>query len=440
MRWVIISVFIHLVIFLLPFSFDYQKENISLPELTYRFKEKVIKEERTQINIAKKKDIEGIADRIIFQEFAGIKIFDKTFCPLTGTKEKFQVSLKESSLKGKKIFLPQDIKSSFHLITSSFAELKTVKKKDFYSYSKKKGHSLPDISKAPFPSDEEKIFVEVSKKAFKRDFAFSNLIRRERNIFISPPDSFDFSPLYKRLPFTKRQDCLIAKSLPQIHMPPSLHPVCLHQEKEKMLPSSFFPQDYLEKKVKIMSPEFCALKIKPFYLLKTLSSLKSPMLPPGGEGGEEIFSYLPLPEKSFSQGRKIEKNFLNSVPYCPSFSKGKIYTQKRKPLSSLLRSSPSPVVDAYLRRIFNIIQKKKVYPSLAREKGFEGKVGVSFTISFKGKVLEVEITSPCKYPELNEAAKKLIFEASPFPPFPPELNKKEIKLKMEVRYELEEKK
>jgi len=255
----------------------------------------------------------------------------------------------------------------------------------------------------------------VSKKAFKRDFAFSNLIRRERNIFISPPDSFDFSPLYKRLPFTKRQDCLIAKSLPQVHMPPSLHPVCLH-------------------------PEFCALKIKPFYLLKTLSSLKSPMLPPGGEGGEEIFSYLPLPEKSFSQGRKIEKNFLNSVPYCPSFSKGKIYTQKRKPLSSLLRSSPSPVVDAYLRRIFNIIQKKKVYPSLAREKGFEGKVGVSFTISFKGKVLEVEITSPCKYPELNEAAKKLIFEASPFPPFPPELNKKEIKLKMEVRYELEEKK
>ena len=63
---------------------------------------------------------------------------------------------------------------------------------------------------------------------------------------------------------------------------------------------------------------------------------------------------------------------------------------------------------------------------------------MSFKILKDGDVKDIKIISPSKYAELNKATRKLIEDLSPFPPFPPEINKNAINIKMEVIYELKE--
>lgn len=90
----------------------------------------------------------------------------------------------------------------------------------------------------------------------------------------------------------------------------------------------------------------------------------------------------------------------------------------------------------YLKHIAAMIEKNKKYPSRAQKEGIEGKVRISFIITRKGEVKNFRLVAPSEYPELNEAVKALIDELSPFPPLPEDTNKEKITLTMEVTYEL----
>ena len=158
------------------------------------------------------------------------------------------------------------------------------------------------------------------------------------------------------------------------------------------------------------------------------------MLPPG-EGGESIISPLLHPRASFSIP-EIKPSFSSVFsPSLPLFNtEGTISRVKVFPLKK-----HHILVAEYLREIINIIQRNKKYPSLARKKGEKGRVGIVFTLSHDGKVMDVKVVSPSRYSELNKAAEKLISGLSPFPPFPAGMDENTITLKMEVIYELEEK-
>ncbi|RLE13949.1 hypothetical protein DRI96_02185 [Candidatus Aerophobetes bacterium] len=157
------------------------------------------------------------------------------------------------------------------------------------------------------------------------------------------------------------------------------------------------------------------------------------MLPPWEEI-EKIFSSPPSPLILTNSSVKVK-----SFPACFVLPKKKDKFTLPPPDSSLINTvNYSSLIKKYIKKIARIINKNKKYPPYAREKGEEGKVEVSFKILKDGDVKDIKIISPSKYAELNKATRKLIEDLSPFPPFPPEINKNVINIKMEVIYELKE--
>lgn len=62
------------------------------------------------------------------------------------------------------------------------------------------------------------------------------------------------------------------------------------------------------------------------------------------------------------------------------------------------------------------IEAAKFYPVFARQRGYEGVVGVRFKVSPDGSIGEVEVASPCHCDALNKAACEAVKRASPLPP------------------------
>lgn len=83
------------------------------------------------------------------------------------------------------------------------------------------------------------------------------------------------------------------------------------------------------------------------------------------------------------------------------------------------------------------IERAKFYPRWARERGFEGLVGVRFVILPDGKVGDLKVVRPCHCEILNKAACEAIKKASPFDPRPKELKGKEMAMEIDISYRLE---
>lgn len=92
----------------------------------------------------------------------------------------------------------------------------------------------------------------------------------------------------------------------------------------------------------------------------------------------------------------------------------------------------------YMEKIRSLINAKKEYPQVARQRRWEGKIKVRFTISSSGTVIKTEVSSPCRYQALNQAAENLIGETSPFPPPPFSSDDDPLILEVLVVYELKE--
>ncbi len=68
-----------------------------------------------------------------------------------------------------------------------------------------------------------------------------------------------------------------------------------------------------------------------------------------------------------------------------------------------------------------LLEEAKSYPLLARERGMEGTVFVSFTIDKKGLPQDVKIMKSSGHKILDEEVKKMLKKASPFPEFSREI-------------------
>ncbi|MFP5520372.1 MAG: energy transducer TonB [Bdellovibrionia bacterium] len=89
----------------------------------------------------------------------------------------------------------------------------------------------------------------------------------------------------------------------------------------------------------------------------------------------------------------------------------------------------------YLFELRKLIERKKVYPQMARSMGQQGTVQVKFTIDRGGKVLSVELEKGA-HPSLNEATLKLIKSIEGIKPFPPEIADNSMTLTLPVEYSL----
>ena len=83
------------------------------------------------------------------------------------------------------------------------------------------------------------------------------------------------------------------------------------------------------------------------------------------------------------------------------------------------------------------IERSKFYPRWARERGFEGVVGVRFTLLPDGGVTDVKVVRPCHCEVLNKAACEAIMKAAPFNPRPIEVADKEMAMEIDISYRLD---
>jgi protein TonB len=75
-------------------------------------------------------------------------------------------------------------------------------------------------------------------------------------------------------------------------------------------------------------------------------------------------------------------------------------------------------IKAHYEYIKNDIQKKIIYPLVARKKGWQGMVVVSFVVCKDGKVQDVKIKESSGFSILDQSAVNTIKKAAPFPPPP----------------------
>ena len=92
----------------------------------------------------------------------------------------------------------------------------------------------------------------------------------------------------------------------------------------------------------------------------------------------------------------------------------------------------------FRKQIRHKVGKAKYYPKIARRLGFEGKPVVSFTLGFKGELLDLKLVQASTYNLLNEAALETIRRGTPYPPIPGPLGKKSISFDLPILYTLED--
>ncbi len=83
------------------------------------------------------------------------------------------------------------------------------------------------------------------------------------------------------------------------------------------------------------------------------------------------------------------------------------------------------------------IERSKFYPRWARERGFEGVVGVRFTLLPDGGVTDIKVVRPCHCEILNKAACEAIMKAAPFNPRPVDVADKEMAMEVDISYRLD---
>jgi protein TonB len=96
-----------------------------------------------------------------------------------------------------------------------------------------------------------------------------------------------------------------------------------------------------------------------------------------------------------------------------------------------------PAVASYTRRVIKRIQDNFVYPSEARKKRLQGLVSLSLQINSTGELMEAKIIQSSGSKILDENATGIIKRVSPFPPFPPDIEERELRINIPIAYKLE---
>lgn len=78
--------------------------------------------------------------------------------------------------------------------------------------------------------------------------------------------------------------------------------------------------------------------------------------------------------------------------------------------------------ERYIYELHRFLERRKVYPNVARRMGQEGRVMVRFTITEAGRFENIELLEGSSFEALNRAALDVVARAGAFRPLPGELN------------------
>ncbi len=82
------------------------------------------------------------------------------------------------------------------------------------------------------------------------------------------------------------------------------------------------------------------------------------------------------------------------------------------------------------------IEKARYYPLRAKERGWEGIVRVRFSILPDGRTANIRVLNPSGYGLLDEAARRTIRQAGPFPPLPKTISFKPVEMEVSIVFTL----
>lgn len=97
---------------------------------------------------------------------------------------------------------------------------------------------------------------------------------------------------------------------------------------------------------------------------------------------------------------------------------------------------PNSLGDEYLERLRRWVNRYKQYPPSALDRKQEGQVLLGFTLERDGTVLDAWIEKSSGSKVLDEAALRMMHEASPVPPVPPSYRGSKLSLAMPVNYSI----
>jgi len=96
------------------------------------------------------------------------------------------------------------------------------------------------------------------------------------------------------------------------------------------------------------------------------------------------------------------------------------------------------LVTEYVRKLRARLERVRVYPTEARDRGWSGTTSVRFVIARDGSVEKLELVAGSGRRVLDEAALDTVRRASPFPSFPPELGSTALDLTLPIAFRLDD--
>ena len=90
----------------------------------------------------------------------------------------------------------------------------------------------------------------------------------------------------------------------------------------------------------------------------------------------------------------------------------------------------------YLYELKKLLERKKVYPQMAKVMGYSGTVKVEFIINRDGAIENLRVLESA-YPVLSQAAERLIRSIEGLKPFPQDLARSKLKIEVPVQYSIQ---
>jgi protein TonB len=165
--------------------------------------------------------------------------------------------------------------------------------------------------------------------------------------------------------------------------------------------------------------------------------------PPDPSLAEAIEEPQP-PEKSNERTKLTERSAVEetaaprlavSAPAAPARPAASLTTGTIGNRGQLDTGGPA-VVSSYQAMVLAHLSRFRTYPEEARSRGVTGVVSVRFALASDGKVVAALLLRTSGATILDDAALAMVRRASPFPPFPPGLNRARMEFAAPIRFDL----
>jgi len=99
-------------------------------------------------------------------------------------------------------------------------------------------------------------------------------------------------------------------------------------------------------------------------------------------------------------------------------------------------SGPGSALQGYLREIRRLLERHKDYPHMARRRNIQGVVVVVFSLGPGGQIMAARVSRSSGQDLLDEAAQNTVRRVGQFPPFPVELNRRQLTVEVPLSFRL----